>query len=368
MADNNKLFIPEKIKVGFQKREGTYTGKLAYVIYFDKKGVLRKEKSWNSWRDNKIAAQELENIPTEGFVLNKGVGGARDSWSSWNTRNEYIRVYDPRDFEFEISVSNLLFLLQECSSIKGKGLEGKFVYSWNGTELVLLPAECKEFAESQKYTSLQGKKIKAKDVEEGCLYYHRDGTQLMYLGKHYANSSENGWYPIGQKHVFFKMNLPPNSKDRWGSKICQYLFETNFSKIAERSSETFDSGFADRHEEFIKSKYFGELKGLEIKKIGLHKLNEYGQGAFFIKSGNNYINISVSKYNVYNAYYEKEKTISYRICKSEPFIPQIKNNIVNINHTHFSSKESFLSEEEFQQLEPYALYVITTHGTKIRII
>src|SRR5271170_5491801 len=103
-----QLFIPDKIKIGFQEREGTYTKKLAYVIYFDQKGVLRKEKSWESWRDKKIPALEFSNESTAGFVLNKGVGGQRCSYG-WNARNEYIRVYDPRDFEFEISVANLLF-------------------------------------------------------------------------------------------------------------------------------------------------------------------------------------------------------------------------------------------------------------------
>jgi hypothetical protein len=69
-----KLNIPDTIKVGFQNRQGTYTGKLAYVVYKDKKGVLRKEKSWNGWKDDKIPAQEFENVPTDGFVLNKKVG------------------------------------------------------------------------------------------------------------------------------------------------------------------------------------------------------------------------------------------------------------------------------------------------------
>jgi hypothetical protein len=78
MAD--KLYIPGKIKVGFRDRDGTYTGKLAYVIYYDHKGILRKEKSWESWRDEKIAPVEFSNEPTEGFVLNKGVGGVRHSW------------------------------------------------------------------------------------------------------------------------------------------------------------------------------------------------------------------------------------------------------------------------------------------------
>jgi O-acetyl-ADP-ribose deacetylase (regulator of RNase III) len=42
MSENAKLIIPDKLKIGFQKREGTYTGKLAFVVYIDSKGVLRK--------------------------------------------------------------------------------------------------------------------------------------------------------------------------------------------------------------------------------------------------------------------------------------------------------------------------------------
>lgn len=65
------IFIPKTINVGYQNRSGTYTGKLAYVIYYDEKGKLRKETSWNGWRDKNIPNNEYDNIPTEGFVLNK---------------------------------------------------------------------------------------------------------------------------------------------------------------------------------------------------------------------------------------------------------------------------------------------------------
>ena len=51
MITKQQLFIPEKIRVGYQIRPGTYTGKLAYVIYYDLKGILRKENSWEKWRD-----------------------------------------------------------------------------------------------------------------------------------------------------------------------------------------------------------------------------------------------------------------------------------------------------------------------------
>lgn len=43
---NDKLYIPKKLNVGYNERQETYTGKLAYVIYWDDKGVLRKETSW----------------------------------------------------------------------------------------------------------------------------------------------------------------------------------------------------------------------------------------------------------------------------------------------------------------------------------
>lgn len=39
------IFIPKRINVGFRNRSDTYTKKLAYIIYYDEKGKLRKETS-----------------------------------------------------------------------------------------------------------------------------------------------------------------------------------------------------------------------------------------------------------------------------------------------------------------------------------
>ena len=85
------IFIPQVIKAGFQKRNGTYTKKLAYIIYFDQKGILRKSASWESWRDKSIEPQEFKNEPTDGFVLNKKAGGYK---TGWDVRQTYCRVYD----------------------------------------------------------------------------------------------------------------------------------------------------------------------------------------------------------------------------------------------------------------------------------
>ena len=147
---NNGCFIPKKIKVGYQERENTYSGKLAYIIYYDEKNKLRKENSWKSWREEEIPPDDFNNELLEGFVLNKKSGDYHGDW--FNSRQAYIRVFDPRGFEIEITVNNLLYILENCDCIKGKGLVGRFCYGWYGTELILLP-ECSEaYRESKKYT------------------------------------------------------------------------------------------------------------------------------------------------------------------------------------------------------------------------
>lgn len=176
---NERLNIPETLKVGFNNRPDTYSGKLAYVTYINKKGDIAKATSWNGWIDKNIDVETYENKPTEGFVLNKRAGGYK---SGWNFRQTKCRVYDPRGFEVEISVENLLYILQECTSSKGKGLEGEFVYAWSGTELILLPVCSEDYKAS---TELMGRQedITLKDLKVGAAYKGSAVDYLIYIGK-----------------------------------------------------------------------------------------------------------------------------------------------------------------------------------------
>ena len=138
------IYIPKKIKVGYQNRYDTYTKKLAYVIYYDEKNKLRKETSWNNWRDEKIEPDDFDNEPTRGFVLNKKAGDCcSEHWG--NHRQAYCRVYDPRGFEFEITINNLLYILENCDCLKGKGLDGEFVYGWDRKDLILIPVDSPDY-------------------------------------------------------------------------------------------------------------------------------------------------------------------------------------------------------------------------------
>lgn len=180
---NSTLFLPKKIKVGYQKRDSTYTGKLAYVIYYDQKGKLKKETSWENWRDKTIEPQEFDNVPTEGFVLNKKVG---DYSCDWNHRKAYTRVYDPRGFEFEITIENLLYILENTSSIKGKGLEGEFVYTWSGQDIVLMPTCSPDFEAISEYNDVlqSNKKFNTKNMIIGATYRDKDNQNVVYIGRY----------------------------------------------------------------------------------------------------------------------------------------------------------------------------------------
>lgn len=180
---NSTLFLPKKIKVGYQKRDSTYTGRLAYVIYYDQKGKLKKETSWENWRDKNIEPQEFDNIPTEGFVLNKKVG---DYFCDWNHRKAYTRVYDPRGFEFEITIENLLYILENTNSIKGKGLEGEFVYTWSGQDIVLMPTCSPDFEAISEYNDVlqSNKKFNTKNMIIGATYRDKDNQNVVYIGRY----------------------------------------------------------------------------------------------------------------------------------------------------------------------------------------
>lgn len=176
---NERLNIPQTLKVGFNERGDTYTGKLAYVTYVNAKGEIAKQVSWNSWRNKNIDVETYDNEPVEGFVLNKHAGGYK---SGWNFRQSKCRVYDPRGFEFEITIENLLFILQECTSTRGKGLEGKFVYAWSGPDLVLLPVDSEDYKASINLINKK-EKISIKTLKIGAAYKGKDDNYLIYIGK-----------------------------------------------------------------------------------------------------------------------------------------------------------------------------------------
>lgn len=233
------IFIPKTINVGYQNRSETYTGKLAYVIYYDEKGKLRKETSWNGWRDKNIPNNEYDNIPTEGFVLNKKAG---DYSTGWDHRHAYCRVYDPRGFEFEITIENLLYILENANCIKGKGLEGEFVYGWDGKDLVLMPVESPDYKEISEFNRIvhSNECIKAKDLIVGATYLTKDNESWIYMGKFDVYNRYGDWDSRGKYFWFWNgdyfeqyRSMPKNRFIKCIDDKCSEKYADIFEKLEE---------------------------------------------------------------------------------------------------------------------------------------
>lgn len=285
-----KMFIPKRIKIGFQKREDTFTGKLSYIIYYDETNKLRKEASWNSWRDDSIETLEFDNVPQNGYIFNKGV--QRDGY--WGSGRSVIRVYDPRDFEFEISVDNLMGLLMHSDVSKRDILE-KCIFAWDGKELVLLPVNSKEYEESVKYTEKQDKKVSSKDLVKGYIYQEKKSDiQLTYIGYYEWFEWKSGYYENGQmvknynrsyegyiytheskgkKHVFF------DGKE---------FIAKSVNNISEAISDSVVSNYSNLVDSFLKSTNGQKIVGFESfvnqEKLNKKEHHEYDVDLYFVDS------------------------------------------------------------------------------------
>lgn len=243
---SSKLFIPKVIRVGYVNRTDTFTGKLAYVIYYDEKNKLRKAGSWNSWRDNSIEPHEYENTPMTGFIFNKGIQRSSEWFGSGRT---VFRLYAPHDFEFEINGDNLINLLMHSDVTKREILE-PCVFAWSGTELILLPTNSVEYQESVQYTDRQSLKVSAKELVPGHQYARKkqDGT-LTYLGHFdwwiFVNNSGKKWLHdstdfryhknTGKKHIFYNENS--KSFEALGAAVLSH--ETN-NQVVEHYAHLVD--------------------------------------------------------------------------------------------------------------------------------
>lgn len=271
MSDTQKLFIPDKIKVGYQDRADTYSGKLGFVIYYDEKGKLRKETSWRGWVIESLGTPDYSNAPMEGFVLNKKVGGVKESWG-WNTRMEKVRVFDPRGFEIEITVPNLLFILREADCSRGKGLEGKFCYAWSGPELRLIPEGCEDYRQSKDYTKLQSKGVKAKEMIPGATYLTKRLEEWIYLGKldYYfivESKVKNGQDDEDYSRPTPEKDLSGHQKRHVFSDGKTFYVLDSLTKIGQLKVDTIDANYVSLLEKYQKSEHGSKITKFELRKM-----------------------------------------------------------------------------------------------------
>jgi hypothetical protein len=374
-----QLFIPKIIKVGYQKRSDTYSKQLAYVIYYDDKGKLRKETSWEGWRDKSITPKEFDNNPHQGFYLNRDVQRGSDWFGSGRSM---IRIYDDRGIEFEITTTNLMFILM-ITNCYNRQLEGKFVYSWYGKELVLLPIGCSEYEKASNFTALQKQKVSAKTLKPGFVYQTKKQIDLVYLGKF-------DWWNFSD---FLNRNQQ-NERSRANQPVVMYQKATNYhifwnSKYNKLETMTSLTNLANEKSEFDKEKFtklldkFSKLHVsspiVDVKEERLHfdfgneKWYNSSNGQFFLKKDeNSWIECSIYKQKNWSMgkYVLKGFTMheinllefkNNKLTKTSIPIPARNTGLSSL----FSYKKDYISLKEISDKEFYSIKIITENGNKM---
>ena len=349
----HNLYIPKKIKVGFQNRQGTFTGKLAYIIYIDDKGVLRKETSWQGWRDQKIEPLEFDNEPRAGFLFNKGVQRYGYHWGSGRSS---IRVYDPRDFEFEINVDNLIGILMH-SDVSKRDIVEECIYAWDGKELVLLPTNSDQYQNSLQYTKKQGENLSAKSLVKGYTYSQKKTDDVYtYIGyfEWFDWKYDSGYYnrlhkSMGKKHVFY------NPKTTYGnhfitptmasfSSVCSEEVVEDYSTLVEKFFTTINSQPIASWKLLVSKKnsnsYFYRLDGNTVKTFGFHSpINDYARKYMDYFSDNS-INT--------HTFVQEDRSIRYEQNRGNYWHSYLYNNIGPV-------KKSFIEKATAMGFDPQTL-------------
>lgn len=296
---NERLNIPQTLKVGFQNRKDTFSGKLAYVTYINNKGEIAKQPSWEGWRDKTIEVGTYENKPLTGFVLNKS---AENDTYGWYRRVTRCRVYDPRGFEVEISVDNLLYILQE-SSCSNKELSGEYVYAWDGKDLVLLPTGSVDYKSSKELINKK-EKITAKSLIIGSSYKSTLSSEMVYIGKmdwynwergiqeYLYKTSMHTFVDIKErkfiacnnfKHIDYLINNDVLNEEEINTYINQYketaVYKSQYiDKLSIKENNELEEAIKNANDNYWK--YFQIMDGDEIKIVELRINYMYNNDTF----------------------------------------------------------------------------------------
>lgn len=240
--------LPKKIKVGFQSRNQSLDGNLSFVTYINDKNEIAQQKSWNDWRDENIAPLELDNVPMKGYIFDKSIKRT----GGFSSNNSYLRVYDPRGFEFEIKIENVSLIIQNCKIDKGE-IKEKCILGWDSRTVYLIPETCDLYKTAILENAEENKNVTDENLVVGNIYKSTRG-KFVYVGKEYLLQN-NDQLKTKLVNVFYKENHPYQKKEKI---ILDNFCAPSLSSLKNTQEQ------AENYDKLIKA-----LKKKSVKRSGL---------------------------------------------------------------------------------------------------
>lgn len=213
----------KSLKVGFQNRKDTFTGKLGFIISDDENKPI-DTTAFKRWCDANLGFMNIENKYETGFLINKNIN--RQSTFS-NSKN--IRVFHPKGFEFEVAVENLIYLIANAN-IVSQEIMAPCLVCWSRGKIFLVP---KGTPEALKMDKIIGGSY---DYEVKKVYRVKN-KHLAYMGAYKFRQISGGFENVKHSKTNYSgINaLSLNSNDRyvlssWSNKEVHVFYDIEEKK------------------------------------------------------------------------------------------------------------------------------------------
>lgn len=149
----------------------------------DDKAAEKRKETVDNWtygwgdKDPKDITKVVDNKPMTGFQI-------VDWGRRWSTDNKVARIVDPRGYELEIYIPNLMHLILNCTIDKGMIAE-ELVWLRDGANNRLYPSDSKEYLEAKAMADklvASGGKIVQPRHEVGDVVRDKWNNEMIYLG------------------------------------------------------------------------------------------------------------------------------------------------------------------------------------------
>jgi hypothetical protein len=203
--------VPKELAVVLNARETTNKVEsadgddviaLGFVSYRDADtNQIHHKSSMDKWGDKNMLRFSYINEPTTGFRV---VGFV----SRWTTSNKFIRIEDPRGFQFEVSIDNFVDLLRETTIVNAI-IQDKVVYGWDDAGISLYKEGSEKYNEGiDNFVAISEPNISIKDITIGTIVKLKNGRTVQWCGPWYY--IEYDW----NDYIFHRMEgtMPPSNR------------------------------------------------------------------------------------------------------------------------------------------------------------
>ena len=189
MSELSTIKIPEKVYVGFQGRRTEDEIPLGFMTPYDETAAGKKRQATvDEWAKpyygdsstKSFNSVIIDNKPMIGFKI----GRAIRRHSRFGGNSTVVRIEDPRGFELEIGIENLVLLMSN-NIMEDCELMQECLWGRDGSKNILLPINSEPYKEYLETQELISNKVSLKDVKIGDTIKVLGGETGVYLGSMY---------------------------------------------------------------------------------------------------------------------------------------------------------------------------------------